>query len=215
LLCPTRLLNGFSLELRGEITGIAGSGRRALAVAATALPGARTDLLARPERIEVLADADTGILLRSEETFKGRTLRLTELSEVTFGEPGDAFIPPDEDDDRDTAGRGFSAFTGFSGPVWTAARTATNSAGGLLRSVITHAPGRQAPGQPDPEACMPPDDEDDAAAGSAAGEPAGLAGVSDELLHAMFGSLSPAGRAADRHPRDDDRRQARIRPAGC
>ena len=80
------------------------AGRRALRIAATPAAGVwRAAVYTRPERIEVIADADTGILLRFEEFFDGRTVQLTELTDVTF-EPADEFaIPDDAEDDGEPA----------------------------------------------------------------------------------------------------------------
>jgi hypothetical protein len=189
LLCPARLLNGFTLDLRGEVATAAGPGRRAFAVVATPVPGARADLVTRPERIEVIADAESGILLRSEETFEGRTLRVTELADVTFGVPGSAFTMPDGDDRR-FGSLGSTAFTGLDGPGWTAARIAINAAGTVLGSVIRQAPGGRGPDAPavDPEGAMPPDDEASRPVDRAESGSGGSAGVDDDLLHAMHGS---------------------------
>ena len=116
LLWPSSLLNAYSLELleRAEVAG-----RRALRIAATAGPGVwRAAQFRRPERIEVIADAETGILLRFEEFLDGRTVQLSELTDVTF-EPDDEFRIPDDgdddaDDDRERAEWG-SLFSGRAG----------------------------------------------------------------------------------------------------
>ena len=81
LLRPSGLLSGFSLDVRGSVTAC---GRDAVAVTATPR---RDDIGSRPslrdhsyDRIEVIVDAELGILLRREETFEGQRLTLTELA---------------------------------------------------------------------------------------------------------------------------------------
>ena len=88
LLCPSGLLSGFSLDVRGSVTAC---GRDAVAVTATPR---RDDIGSRPslrdhfyDRIEVIVDAELGILLRREETFEGQRLTLTELAAVMPSPP--------------------------------------------------------------------------------------------------------------------------------
>ena len=67
------------------------------AIAVTARPrrgavGSGTSLSPRAcDRVELIVDAETGILLRREETFEGQVLTLTELTAVTM-------TPPEADD---------------------------------------------------------------------------------------------------------------------
>src|ERR1035441_5345575 len=89
---PAGLLAGFTLDMGGPVTAC---GREAIAV--TAVPrhgavGSGTSL--RPpacDRVELIVDAGTGILLRREETFEGQLLTLFELTTVTMS-------PPEADD---------------------------------------------------------------------------------------------------------------------
>ena len=89
---PAGLLDGFTLDVGGPV---AACGREAIAV--TAVPrhgavGSGTSL--RPpacDRVELIVDAETGILLRREETFEGQMLTLFELTSVTMS-------PPEADD---------------------------------------------------------------------------------------------------------------------
>lgn len=193
LLRPSSLLNAYSLELAERVEV---AGRPALRVVATPAPGVwRASEYTRPERIEVIADAETGILLRSEEFSDGQTLQFAEFTDVTF-EPADEFwIPGGAEDDGEPPAESPPLFTGasFSGPGWTAAKTAVNAfktaanaAGPVLGPAIRHAPRR--PGgaaDDDREAEMPLAGErfDPAISGSPA---------SDEVLRALFRS----GRAA-------------------
>jgi hypothetical protein len=99
LLRPTWLLTGFALENDGPVTAC---GREALRVVATPRQGIRRDPTARRDqpldRIEVIVDAELGILLRHEEIFQGQPLSLTELVSVSFdpAQAGDdaQFQPP-------------------------------------------------------------------------------------------------------------------------
>ncbi len=89
---PAGLLARFTLDVGGPVTAC---GREAIAV--TAVPrhgavGSGTSL--RPpacDRVELIVDAETGILLRREETFEGQVLTLFELTTVTMS-------PPEADD---------------------------------------------------------------------------------------------------------------------
>jgi hypothetical protein len=178
VLWPSSLLNGFSLELAGRAQV---AGRPALRVIATPAPGVwRADEHGRPERIEVTADAETGILVRFEEFFDGRTVRLTELTDVMFSPPGEFKVPDDADDDGEETASGSRL---FSGPRWAAARTAANVLGTAVGAAARHAPQppRETAARDDPEAAMPAADGrfDPAAAGSPVG---------DELLRAMHRS---------------------------
>ena len=184
VLWPSPLLNGFSLELAERVQE---AGRATLRVIATPAPGVwRADKHKRPERIEVIADAETGILLRFEEFFDGRTVRLTELTDVTFDPAGDFEVPDDGKDDGEDAK---SKSQLFSGPYWAATKTSANVLGTVLGTAVRHAPRSPcgaaardaATADNDPEAAMPPAEErfDPVASGSPA---------SDELLRALHRS---------------------------
>ena len=89
---PAGLLAGFTLDVGGPVTAC---GRDAIAVTARPRRGAvgsGTSLRPRAcNRVELIVDAETGILLRREETFEGQVLTLTELTTVTMN-------PPEADD---------------------------------------------------------------------------------------------------------------------
>jgi hypothetical protein len=110
VLRPSPLLNAFSLELTERFEA---AGRETLRVIATPAPGVwRADEYKRPDRIEVIADAATGILLRFEEFLDGQTVQLTELTDVTFDPAGEFLVPDDADDDGADAERSSDLFSG-------------------------------------------------------------------------------------------------------
>ena len=156
---PAGLLARFTLDVGGPVTAC---GREAIAV--TAVPrhgavGSGTSL--RPpacDRVELIVDAETGILLRREETFEGQLLTLTELTTVTMTPPEAddpaRFAPPAGSrpvrDPEDAPGR--------SGLGWqVAANTAGLAAGGLgawLR-LAPHLPGHHPAAEASFLAAMP------------------------------------------------------------
>jgi hypothetical protein len=80
LFCPSELFSGLTLEMPGPVMAC---GRNALVVVATPradvghVPGLRFVLF---DRLEMIVDAELGILLRREERFEGQRLSLTELT---------------------------------------------------------------------------------------------------------------------------------------
>jgi outer membrane lipoprotein-sorting protein len=92
LFWPAGLLPGFTLEVSGPVTAV---GRDAIAVTARPRHGAVGSITSLGphacDRIELIVDAETGILLRREETFEGQLLTLAELTTVTM-------TPPEADD---------------------------------------------------------------------------------------------------------------------
>ncbi len=162
LFCPSELLDGFTLEVRGPVTAC---GREAIAVVAT--PRTSIEPLVRlragslSDRLEVIVDAELGILLRYEETFEGQRLSLTELTAVVLDPPeaadGSRFTPPPgsqlgqdvRDSVRETS----------SGPGWDAAKIVSGLAADALGASIrfaSHRPGRQNSSEGDLQAAMPP-----------------------------------------------------------
>jgi len=171
LLCPSALLSGFTLDVRGPVTA---GGRDAIAVTATPRRGA---IGSRPalrdhfhDRVEVIVDAELGILLRREGTFEGQRLTLTELTAVTLS-PREAadparFAPPPGS--RVSQGLGESLRDTFSGPGWQTAKNAAGLAAGGLGALIRFAPNLISPdpaGERDLEAAMPSPDPGPAADG--------------------------------------------------
>jgi outer membrane lipoprotein-sorting protein len=195
MLRPVSLLTGFVLALRGPVTF---AGREAHHVVATPSPSAAaiTPGLRPLDRVEVLVDAETGILLRREEIFGGQVLRFTEFTSARFGalEAADAarFAPdPESGPAGEAPGRdpfeGFEGIQGFDGAGWQAAKTAVDAAGAVLGTAIRLTPGGSGPSGPgnadDPEAAIPDDDPFPAGWADEDPPPAGL--VSDQLLHAL------------------------------
>jgi len=161
LFWPSGLLSGFTLEVREPVTAC---GRDAVAVTATPR---RDTIGSRPalrdhfhDRVEVIVDAELGVLLRREETFQGQRLTLTELTAVTLDPPEAAdparFAPPPGS--RVGQGLGESLRQTFSGPGWQAAKTAAGLAAGGLGALIRFAPNLIGPdpaGENDLEWAMP------------------------------------------------------------
>jgi len=182
LLCPSRLLGGYTLE---ELGPVIVAGRDAIAVAATP----RRDVLGsgsakRPyDRIEVAVDAELGILLRRIETSGGELVTLTELTDVTMNPPEAAdparFAPPPGSHRGETKGENPGAT--FSGPGWAAADLAAGSLGALIR-YMPPLPGHGAPGE-QPEAMPSPD--------PAPLEPADGPPPPDEVLDLLYRSGEP------------------------
>jgi hypothetical protein len=156
---PAGLLAGFTLDVGGPVTAC---GREAIAV--TAVPrhgavGSGTSL--RPaacDRVELIVDAGTGILLRREETFEGQVLTLFELTTVTMSPPQAddpaRFAPPAGSrpvrDPEDAPGQG-----GLGSQV--AANAAGLAAGGFgawLR-LAPHLPGHRPAAEASFTAAMP------------------------------------------------------------
>jgi hypothetical protein len=157
LFCPSGLLSGLTLEMTGPVTAC---GRNALVVVATPradighVPGLRSVLF---DRLEMIVDAELGILLRREETFEGERLSLTELTVLVLDPAAAAdstrFAPPPGSHISQDMGE--SLRQAFGGPGWERAKTAAGLAAGGLGAVIRFAPRR--PGHEDNlEAAMPP-----------------------------------------------------------
>ncbi len=156
---PAGLLARFTLDVGGPVTAC---GREAIAVTAVPRHGAvGSGTSRRPpacDRVELIVDAETGILLRREETFEGQLLTLTELTTVTMSPPEAddpaRFAPPADShpvrDPEDAPGR--------SGLGWqVAANAAGLAAGGLgawLR-LAPHLPGHRPAAEASVLAAMP------------------------------------------------------------
>jgi outer membrane lipoprotein-sorting protein len=178
LLCPSRLLGGYTLEELGPVTV---AGRDAIAVAATP----RRDVLSSGpghrshDRVEVAVDAELGILLRRIETSGGEFVIRTELTDVTMNPPEAAdparFAVPLGSHRSDTQGKTASS------PDWA---TVDRVAGGLdvLIRHAPHRPGRGAAGE-QPEAMPSPD--------PAPLEPADASSPPDEVLDLLYRSGEP------------------------
>ena len=180
LLRPSWLLTGFTLEIREPVTAC---GREALRVVATPRRSIRdtTGPWHQPvDRVEVIVDAELGILLRQEEIFDGKPLSLTELVSVSLNPAGagdDAqFQPPsgwdaatEEAEPPPPPGPGW-------GPAKIAARLAAGGLGALVKSSSPDPFGQAT--REEPEAAMP---EDEPVAPDSSP-------VSDEMLHLLYTS---------------------------
>jgi hypothetical protein len=196
LFCPSELLGGFTLEVRGLVTAC---GRDAIAVVATPrtsigqVPRLRAGSLS--DHLEVIVDAELGILLRYEETFEGQRLSLTELTAVVLDPPEAAdrsrFAPPAGS--RIGHDLGESLRQTFSGPGWQAAKTAAGLAAGGLGAFIRFAPhcsGQRTFAEGDLQAAMP-------SAEPAVLEAEGGPPPTDDLLYVLYRSgENPAFTAA-------------------
>ena len=187
LLCPAPLLTGFVLDVRGPVTA---RGRDGVHVVATARPGMRDRTMRLHlgrERIEVIVDAELGILLHRQEMFDGQIVSLTQLTSLTLDPPQAAddarFRAPPGSIMGESLGESMREF--FDRPGWRAAKTATGLAASGLGAWVRYSPShrwRTATG-PDPEPGMPLDEP----------EPPDPSPVSDEVLHLLYrsGSKTP------------------------
>ena len=156
---PAGLLAGFTLDVGGPVTAC---GRDAIAVTARprhGVVGSGTSLRPRAcDRVELIVDAETGILLRREETFEGQVLTLTELTTVTM-------TPPEADDQAQFAppagsrpSRDAEDGPARSGIGWEVAKNAADLAAGGLGAWIRlapHLPGHRPAAEDGLEAAMP------------------------------------------------------------
>ena len=156
---PAGLLAGFTLDVGGPVTAC---GREAIAV--TAVPrhgavGSGTSLRPRAcDRVELIVDAETGILLRREETFEGQVLTLFELTTVTmtppeaddparFAPPAGSRPSPDDQEGSEPSGLGWEV-------VKNAVSLAAGSLGAWVR-LAPHLPGHRPAAGGGLEAAMP------------------------------------------------------------
>ncbi len=148
------------------------------------------------DRVEVLVDAELGILLRSELILEGHTLELTELHDVVIEPPQAAdqemFRPPPGMPREEHQGPSTFVPEGFG---WQAAATAAGAAASAMGFVVRHAPHRpprRAAGDIEPDMPLDAYNTDPAAADE---EPPG-----DELVNLLHRTGLPAQDfAADLH----------------
>jgi hypothetical protein len=175
MLRPSWLLTGYTLEAGEPVTV---GEREALRLVATPRPGiwSRASAGTRPlDRVEMLVDAGLGILLRHEEILDGRTLSVTELTEVRLD-------PDPVDDDRFAPPGGWDSVPGSVpraapwGPGREMAKLfADLAAGSMARSSRSRSFERAT--EEEPEAEMPPDPEP---------LPGDAPAVTDQLLHLLY-----------------------------
>jgi hypothetical protein len=154
--------------------------REALRLVATPRPDiwSRASAGTRPlDRVEMLVDAGLGILLRHEEILDGRTLSVTELTEVRLD-------PAPVDDNQFAPPGGWDSVPGSVpraapwGPGREAAKLFADLAAGSLYRSSRSRSFEQAT-QEEPEAEMPPDPEP---------LPGDAPAVTDQLLHLLHDS---------------------------
>jgi outer membrane lipoprotein-sorting protein len=142
LLTPQWLIACYDIEITGEVTA---SGRAASRVTGTprAASTRRRGTYQYLDRIEVVVDAELGILLRSEQTFDGQTRESAELRDLVMN-PADAelagmFAPPAgvrvEDEEEP-----FADWQPPSGVGWQVAGRAAGAAASAIGFAIRHAP---------------------------------------------------------------------------
>jgi outer membrane lipoprotein-sorting protein len=162
LLCPSELLGDFTLEVRGPVTA---RGREGIAVVATPRTGneyvPRLNASTLSDHLEVIVDAELGILLRYEEAFAGQRLSLTELTAVVPDPPEVAdlsrFAPPAGS--RISQDPEESLREKRSGPAWEVEKTVAGLAAGGLGAALRFAsrcPGRPGFSEDDLQSAMPP-----------------------------------------------------------
>ena len=159
LLRPSWLLSGYTLEPGERVTV---SGRDALRAVAAPRPRIwhRPMALRRPlDRVEVTVDTELGILLRQEEFLDGRTLRVSELTDVLIDPaPADDDVwcqPPGGWDSVDDSVPRVTP----DGPGWEVAKLAAGLAAGGLGALIRSSRSRpfEQATQEEAEAEMPQD----------------------------------------------------------
>jgi hypothetical protein len=179
MLDPTWLISYFDLELAGAAEAAGRPAYRVTAAPRPVMTSTRDDRYGQFDRVEVLVDAELGILLRREAFCGGQSveaagLRSLALDPAEAGDPGQFRPPPglprtDPYADADT-------LWGTSGPGWRVVKTGAKAASAALAYRIRHASSPQ----PAPASTWPPVP----APGSppAAGE---AAPVSDDLVNLL------------------------------
>ncbi len=160
MLRPSWLLTGYTLEAGEPVTA---GGREALRVVATPRPRPWSRASSgnrRLDRVDVLVDLGLGILLRHEEILDGRTLSVTDLTEVRLDpDPvdDDQFVPPGGWDSV----RGSVPRAAASGPGWETAKLIAGLTAGGIGALVRSSRSRpfEQATQEESEAEMPPDPE--------------------------------------------------------
>lgn len=188
MVAPRWLIASYDLHVTGAAVA---DGRSAYRVTATprAVPiqsdSRRYHLL---DRVDVLIDAELGIILRSEQVFRGQTLTVTELHDLAIDPPRAAdrrlFEPPPgmPVDDRPVFGT-FSP----QGPGWRAVITAADATASVMASAVRHAPSWPSGRRASDDHAEMPQDADDFAAVMRSLEPLG-----DELVNLLHRTDLPA-----------------------
>jgi hypothetical protein len=190
LLAPSWLLAGFTLTLAGPAEA---AGRPAWRAVGEARPVAsvqrpwRGQGHQRFDHVEVLIDAELGILLRLDGSAAGKQLLLSDVQSLTAspvraGDPAQFQLPPGTTEEAETP-EGPGTVFDLSGPGWRAVKTAAGVAGDGLAFTIRHS-SRSAP-----DAGTPPMPDPGPVPGTAAP-------VSDELVNLLYRTGLPPQRFA-------------------
>ncbi len=162
LLTPRWLIACYDLQITGET---AAGGRPAIRVTGTprAASGRRRGTYHLLDRVEVLVDAELGILLRSQQIFEGQTRESAELCDLVIG-PAEAGMPemfaPPPDVRVEDEEQPFDDFQPPAGVGWQVAGAAAGAAANALGFAIRHAPRKKtAWPTDDDEPSMPADAE--------------------------------------------------------
>jgi hypothetical protein len=145
LLTPQWLVASYDLEITGAEVA---SDRAAVRVsgiprAPSARRSSRHQLL---DRVEVLVDAELGILLRSRQVFEAETLEASELTDVVINPPeagtSGTFAPP-PDVPVEEEEKPFADYRPPTGVGWEVAGAAAGAAANALGFAVRHAPRRK------------------------------------------------------------------------
>ena len=203
LLHPSWLLTGFDLGL-ADVAVVGGrEGYRVVATPRSSSPGADSVAQRRPGRVEVVVDAELGILLRCEKISGGQVQRVSELHDVVPGpreaaDPAQFAAPPGS-----IISESGPSFGAAFGPV---AKTAGGLGAAILASAIRRAGRRATPAEPDET--IPHDEGDEAWAQQAAADPS----IGDDLVYRLPRAATPALHLAEYYQSFDPRGPGRIAP---
>jgi hypothetical protein len=189
LVTPQWLIASYDLDITGRTEA---AGRPAYGVTATPRAAASSRSSASRyrllDRVDAQVDAELGIILRSEQFFRGQTLAVAELHDLVMNPPRAAdpelFEPPPGLPADDFPWHGtFEP----QGPGWQAAIIAAGAAASAMGFAVRHAPSRPPRrAAEDGEAGMPADAHDFAAVMT------GLVPLSDDLINLLHRTGLPA-----------------------
>jgi len=197
MITPRWLLAWYDLEITGssEVSGRPAHQLAARPRAVTTRFSNGTYLML--DRVEVLVDAELGIIVRSEQIFAGQTLELAQLHDLVIdpplaADPAMFALPPGVTAASDT-------FEPPQGRGWQAAAAAAGLAASAMGFAARHAPHRVPQATPgDAEVAMPA-----ASAGPVAG--ADREPISDDLVNLLHRTgLPPQAFTADLHQWTDE-----------
>jgi hypothetical protein len=155
LLDPSWLISYFDLELAGAAEAAGRPAYRVTAAPRQVRASSSGDRYERFDRVDVLVDAELGILLRREAFSGGQSIEVTEVRSIALdpaeaGDPGQ-FRPPPGLPRTDPYAAADTIF-GTSGPGWRVVKTGAKAAAVALAYRIRHA----SRDQPAPAGTSPP-----------------------------------------------------------